>query len=255
MEETLPSVKELFNDDVPDSSVIANRYGDDRDLDDDKAIISEIATLVPGMDEQSISTLFSDDLETVENAITQLHGQSVAVSFILANAVYRLVNNRVFHGRFSYKEYVKIAPERLNMKKWDYSYYYTMGEAWALYHKELVSSGFRPHGDTMKLRYLSKAVERHGKEAVRKLPSTTMREYIDWARGKRALPTAVIVTHPNIKIRTEPKGIFIENRLVIAYNEVQDIVNRGETPYLIGIERRAEINVINTALIEYRKKR
>jgi len=257
-----PTIAEIFNEDITHTAsvpAIKNEFGDIRDIKKpEPSLIDELVSMTPGASSLlNVDDLCSADLETAERAITQLHSEIQSNTLLFSIAVHHLVENEVYKPEFQRPaEYFEVAPGRLKMSKSDFSYAYLVGSAWAKYHKPLLSAGFRPNGDTTKLRYIAKAAELHGdKDAIKQLPKMRTVEYIEWAKGERLLPSSVEMTHMDVKVEVGPKGILANDRLVVKMSDVQKIVESGGLPHVFGLDNEAEVKVVERALKEHRSSK
>jgi len=157
-------------------------------------------------------------------------------------------------GYSSMTEYVREAPDRLNMPKQTLSNYLAIGEALTKYRRKLTQIKYDLSNGLSKLWLLESALSIHKEAEVWKnIARMTFRQFAEYARPKSIDKPATFDDDP-IDLTVKDDGIWFGSRNMVSTKDVEKIIQAGDLPYLIGVYNEGEKRVIQSALKAHREK-
>ncbi|WP_028973604.1 hypothetical protein [Spirochaeta cellobiosiphila] len=200
----------------------------------------------------NVDFVFSPSLENIENGInTSVRGIDT-VNLAIAVALDRIEREKLYEqkGYKSSSEYFNKS-NNLNLPKQTLSSYRKIGRAYFQYRKELQSINFNPVGNFNKLRFLDEALQRFSvEEVLENIQIMSLRKFMDWVKKP------IESSHNDQSFIITNSGLInSKDETILNFKDIENILNIGEIPLLLGVKNETEKLIIQEALTSYRNKK
>lgn len=168
-----------------------------------------------------------------------------------ALALWNIAEHRYYQedGFTSMESYMRERSEKLGINvraKSSISEYLNIAENYMRHRTELYKAGFDETKDSSKLRFLHTAIELQGeKAAIRNLPKMSYRKYVEWARGNQI---EELEEKSSGGLEITDRGFMYGDKVILSRKKVEEIVEHGERPFVIGVKSAVEARLIGKFL-------